>query len=425
MVPIKLPEFVVHRTPDLGCDRFFSKLGWQDLQPDNYQPGAEVNTREEIALVACASILKEKPGAANEKRVAAFLVHVAMLERGDLGQRSCGKPAKTVCDEDYQFLECFSNVAITLIRHWTTNDTGSHVNLRVCDLVDGRLFLHILQSIESLNLIVDIRPSVKVIESIVGVDISRHLPSHSLPTEEFVQSESINAEVPQYHTKATVLPFSHPILNPYLEELKLETEQSVYDSATGSKIFRELTHWHNAKRAIVPNHVRKPAEWWVLRRNQRFMADTIAYSASLVSASGKNITPESIVSQDSRKNDRDRNKTNGGRPQDWKMDLSQKNAAKGAKSSIKGGKKKALDTAKNIRATKDEIRSNAIIKFFAQQCYDLDKIKPLVKRYLKAHRYLLGLSITDQEIIGGELSLYICKTLVALLGEPPFGRGGE
>ncbi|KAF9871134.1 DEAD/DEAH box helicase [Colletotrichum karsti] len=418
---IQVSESATRHTQDLGCGQIPSALGRQTVPFSDHDFGTEIDARERIALVFCASILKTKPGTDTERRVAAFLVHIALLKLGELAQRSCRKPEAEVSNEDHSFLEDFSFVAITLIRRHVGSKAGASIDWHVYDLVDGRIFFHILQNIDSLKLVFDVRSYGKIIEGLVGINVLCHLPHDGHPVQLYQPVRRVITTSLQNHANAPVLPFSHPVLDPYLEDIKLDTDRKWQNSATGSKIFQELTHWHNAKKTVDPKHAIKPMDPKALRRNQRFMADTIAYSASLTNAAGKNIEPEIIIAQEPQKNGRDKMKSNAAKPQTWKADLARRDAAKVPKHNTKSGKAKALAAAKNIQVAKAESKSQAVVAFFAQQCQDFDKVKPLVQRYLKANKYLLTLSSTDREVIGGEALLYICKTLANVIGKPPFG----
>ncbi|KAH7313698.1 hypothetical protein B0I35DRAFT_355734 [Stachybotrys elegans] len=417
--PIRVNESQKNSVSGLDYEQFASQVGWKNL-PRAHRPGDEVEAREAISIIACASILKAKPGAATEERVAAFLVHITMLEHVELSQRACEGLLPHTLEDDGQFLEDFSLVSINLIQDWAHSPGASSSNLRVCDLVDGRLFRTILPRLHSIKIIPAARSLCKQVESLVGIDLSQHLSSLDLLPDESALPDGMGAGLPDHTSKAAVLPFSHPLLDSYLDELKLDTEQQPQESATHQKIFDELTHWHNAKNPLNQRHVNKRPEWWALKRNQRQMASTIAYSASLTNASGKNINPEAIIAHDSRQTARDSKKTNDSKPPEWKTKLAQRSAGKNARPGNKGGKEKAWDEAKSIQARNSEAKTNSLVGFLSQQCRNFDRVSSLVTRYLKANKYLIGLSNADREVIGGELSLYICYTLVTLLDEPSF-----
>lgn len=361
-------------------------------------------------------MLTEKPSAVMEKHVAAFLVHVALLEHGELQQRSCEDITWVVGHDDNRFLEDFSKVAMNLISRGVN---GLRVDWRICDLVDGRLFLHILRRFDSVNLVVDVTHYGNAIKMLTGVDVLRHLPQHGSPSEGTNGSSDPfqSANVQQSHPSASVLPFSHPVLDPYLEDVELETDQDWNNHETDSKILQELAQWNSAKKTSESKQrtIGRSVDERALKRNQRFMADTVAYSASLTNASGKNINPERIVVQD----------VTSKKPQLWREQLSRQHASKAAKKETGKGKKNALEAAKDLQATKHESRTNAVIGFVSSQCEDFDQEGSLVKRYFKAHKYFSNLPQSDREAIGGEVSLYLCDILARMLGKPPLGDAGK
>ncbi|KAH6623294.1 hypothetical protein F5144DRAFT_457365, partial [Chaetomium tenue] len=97
---------------------------------------------------------------------------------------------------------------------------------------------------------------------------------------------------------STVLPFSHPVMDQYLADVQLQLTGVASESTVSEKIFEELAHWRNTKPLIDPKHIAKPKGFFAKKKHQQFMSDTIAYSASLTGASGKNIDPETIIAQD-------------------------------------------------------------------------------------------------------------------------------
>ncbi|KAF3801193.1 putative helicase [Colletotrichum gloeosporioides] len=408
---------------------------WSELRPVHLSDTTEVRVRDEIAWVACATLYWAKPDAATEQYVTAFLIHIALLEHTELTRRSCDALEESIPDDVASFLEGFSNIAIPMIRKWmiSRKSMGAHVNWRVFDLVDGRVFLHILQKLQSKKLAVDFRQIEyhhREIRLLIDVDMERLL-SQQDPTDEQPALNAapifdlLNMELEKTRAANKVLPFSHPVLDSYLKEIQLDTDQDWQKSSTGSKIFQDLTHWHNAKRPLDAKAQSKPMEWRAHRRMQRFMADTMKYSASLTNASGKNIEPEPIVAHGTRNNGQADNGKDDAEANSWKKQLSQKDAAKAVKRGAGSGTINARKAGEELKNARLDSRGAAVITFFAQQYQDFNKIQSPAKRYLKANRYMLGLSNQDRQTFGGELLLYICETLLELLGEPPFIAKGE
>ncbi|KAH0428180.1 DEAD/DEAH box helicase [Colletotrichum camelliae] len=431
--PIEASEPAPRSVTTDGWVEFASKFdSWSELEPVHRNDTTEVRVRDEIAWVACATLFSAKPDAATEQYVTAFLIHIALLEHTELARRSCSTLEESIPDDVASFLEGFSNIAIPMIRKWMVSckDMGAHVNWRVYDLVDGRVFLHILQKLQSMKLAVELQQIQDYhtgIHRLVDVNMERILSQQDPPDEQPASNAAPNFELLNIELKKTraanqVLPFSHPVLDSYLEEIQLDTDQEWEMSSTGSKIFQELTHWHNAKKPIDAKAPSKPMEWWALRKMQRFMADTMKYSASLTNASGKNIEPEPLVAQGqgTRNHGQADNGKEDAMASSWKKELSKKDAAKAVKRGAGSGAINARKAGKELKDARLDSRGAAVVTFFAQQCQDFNKIQSPAKRYLKANRYMLGLSNQDRQTFGGELLLYICETLLELLGEPPF-----
>ncbi|GJC89533.1 putative helicase C694.02 [Colletotrichum liriopes] len=353
------------------------------------------DAREEVAIVACASILSAKPTVVNEQRVAAFLAHIALLKHTRLSERSCASRSQQVEPSGYdEFLEDFSNIAATLVEQRATSEPG-HTNWQVCDLVDGRLYHQVLDNIESFRLAIDIRSYTQAIRDLAGVDVQRYLQHSLIPSgsDSALRVAATRAAMP-----GSVLSFSHPVLDKYLAEINLETSSSPPSSTgLGSKIFQELTHWHNSKKHIDPKHAsRRHLGYYARKKNQRYMADTIAYSASLTNASGKNINPESIVAKQEQA------------PVKTKTALTMQKRNK--KQAGKSGKVKALEEAQKLKAEKTDTRSTAIVKNWDEKCRNFER-EQSIKHYSKVVGYLANLSETDKQAIGGEVHLYVCKVL--------------
>ncbi|KAF0322393.1 DEAD/DEAH box helicase [Colletotrichum asianum] len=429
--PIEVTEPTPRSVTTDGWVEFASKFDdWSELEPVNLNDTTEVRVRDEIAFVACASLFSAKPDAATEQCVTAFLIHIELLEHTELAQRSCGPLEESIPDDAASFLEGFSNIAIPMIRKWMVSSKwmGAHVNWSVCDLLDGRVFLHILQKLRSMKLAVEFHHFEyydRRIRNLVDVDMERLLSQQNPPNEQSASKagpnfKRLNIELKKTRAANRVLPFSHPVLDSYLGEIWLDTDEECQKSSPGSKIFQELTHWHNAKRPIDAKAPSKPMEWRAHRRMQRFMADTMKYSASLTNASGKNIEPEHLVAHGTRNNGQADNEKDDAAAKYWKKQLSKKDAAKAVKRGAGSGAINARKAGKELKNARLDSRGAAVVTFFAQQCQDFNKIQSPAKRYLKANRYMLGLSDQDRQTFGGELLLYICETLLELLGEPPF-----
>ncbi len=395
------------RTPQLGWNQF-SELLHVHLREQNY----EISAREKIALISCAAILSASHTAENEKFVSAFLVHVALLEHTNLVQRSFPRPAKEANPRHARFFAEFSYIAIDLIQHWRDSPDEQLTNRDIFDLVDGRLYRHVFDRLDSINLIVDVGPYARCVRALVGV----HVLTTCSPAVSLRKAKQLGSLWPRLDRGTehvgqmrTVLPFSHPVLDKYLSEVRLETD-SVKEPKATSRIFHELTHWHNAKRPLDPKQARQPLGFHARKRNQKFMADTIAYSASLTNASGKNIDPEIIVTQvetarqsAQRKNPKPQY---GPRPSKTKKEPS--------------GRQAALDAAKALQAKKLKTKSSDALANWDRLCGEFERERDLVKRYIKVSRYFQGVPTSDRQVVEAEVLLYLCNTLALLRSSPGY-----
>ncbi|KKY34635.1 putative dead deah box helicase [Diaporthe ampelina] len=141
------------------------------------------------------------------------------------------------------------------------------------------------------SLLTEVHAFANKIEELTSVSIAGSLPAPETSTGP-VQRHVQNGE--DTIIEHGVLPFNQPALNGYLQDIHLVPMEGS-DKETVPKIFRELTHWHNARVSVANRRPPPPKNWREMRADQKQMASTIAYSASLTNASGKRIEPEVII----------------------------------------------------------------------------------------------------------------------------------
>ncbi|ORY63865.1 uncharacterized protein BCR38DRAFT_433323 [Pseudomassariella vexata] len=397
---------------DFGCLEIYEKLG-------EIQGPTEELSRADVAVVVCSAILSNTKDRTHYPRfVTALLVHLTLLEHTDITQRSyaIGNKADETLDG---FLMKFSVVAARLLGQWPSSQEGRSVGA-VFDLIDGRLFLQVLSSLESLQLpaessILDIvETRVKLVSSLTGVQLP------PIPKASGGGKHSGSKAPAQTAGRSTVLPFSHPVMDKHLQEVKLAIDPASEPDSNRSKIFQELTHWHNAKKPIDPKRsiIKKPLDFRAARRNQWFMRDTIAYSASLTNASGKNIEPEIIVVErgvpQKKAAETTSNAAQAGKKQPKQAQPNK--PVKGGKQAPKGGKQAALETAMARQAEKQGVKSQAAVTSWEGRCREFQKERSPLTRFLKVRKYLASLSRPDMDAVGGEVLLYACDALGSIRG---------
>lgn len=357
-------------------------------------------------LNALAQVLKNEVTEVRRHHAAAILVHVVMLRHYDLSQRSFPQLGKGLRESGHDVMAEFCEAATNIIDGWQhiwDEHCTTTVKWDAFDLIDGRLYLHVENRLNTLslpsNIIEELGNMSQLLTALCGVNLSRELPNHNEGVFE------ISPVIPESNVSTpSVLPFKHDIMDQYLNNVHLTTEVDT-NIRFNSQVFLELVHWHNGRKSVDPKHVPKPRGFMARKNNQRFMADTIAYSASLRGSSGKTIDPEIIVVQQHSKGER-RSADDG-----WRTALKEKQASKSRSHPNKGGRHNAIEAAKALKAEKAEEKSAVVISAWKTRCSELEKEKSLMKKYMTAERYLRGLSSAHMSYVGAEVSLYICHIL--------------
>jgi hypothetical protein len=386
--------------------------------------GGSLSAREIISLYALSRVLRSTKGQ-SAKRSAVQLVNLVTLRHCKLAQRSFTDAANTLGRPHDSFMHRFSSWASKALSGWFAGDFASAA-WDAYDLFDGRLYLQISLGYANLQLPEHMQKEVEhladILKTLSEVDVSEHLPKPHAGTVtssgDGKRGTGHAQNTRQKRQLSLVLPFSHPIMDPYLEPIQVKTA-ALSDLPKAPKIFQELTHWHNAKKPLDPKYIPKPPGFFMRKRNQKFMADTIAYSASLSGSSGKIIDPEIIVVQTQAPEKKAKPQAQANAGQDWKAALKEKAAASktkkpaaaAKKQPAKSGKQKALEAAEALRAAKTEDKSAAVVAFWAKRCIEFEKEPSLTKRYTKAQRYFLEVSSTYPDAVGAEVSLYLCHVL--------------
>ncbi|KAI1139261.1 P-loop containing nucleoside triphosphate hydrolase protein [Hypoxylon sp. FL0543] len=372
----------------------------------------DLTSRDVVTLHALSCVLTSQATEAKMKGAVCILTQLVYLRHCHLSHRSL--PEIRSKKEASAALKDFCQAATNLIDAGICDEVST-TKWDVFDLIDGRLYLEVCTTVRGLRLPDSLRSELSdlanSLKTLSGVDISDMLPGRLLDeVEKPIEGPSLRMD----HNRPSVLPFSHPVMNQYLEQVQLQTEED--SQPAQSRIFQELTHWHNAKKPIDPKHVLKPLGFFARRRNQRFMADTIAYSASLTGASGKNIDPEAIVAR--KATDTKPAKSTGGSQKDWKLALKEQSSLKNKKQTAKGGartgKQKALDAAAARRMEKAEGKSVTIVESWRDRIAEFENERSLIKRFLKVEKHLSGLSPAVRSHVEAEITLYMCHILTLL-----------
>lgn len=271
----------------------------------------------------------------------------------------------------------------------------------VADLIDGRIFAYCLQTPSKTERFELLREAT---EELSGHDVP-DLSSKSV-TEPTGTSDSNGAAAPY-----ALMPFSDSVFDEHLKPVKLNVSKSGgKPDATSATIFREVSHWHNAKRPI-DNKTKSQLEKdpkiakKALRRNQFFMAEMTSYAASLTNAVGKVLEPE-IITMGDKGAQAPPSKTENARP---------KQQPKQSTKNINSAKQAMLADIAASSKKKDEDVAKQLYQAWATKCDGIEKQADLAGRYNQARQYLVSLNTEiKRKTLEAEVRLYMLNVLVQM-----------
>lgn len=382
--------------------------------------GTPLSARDTVSLTGVCNVLLNDSSDAMKSCAAAYLLHLSELKQCSLSDRPC---AVALLDSAQQkdfdaFFSSLADICIAAIRTLPGQEKWD-----IFDLFDTRMTRQIFMNLSKFSITSahsqETGKFAKRVRVLTGVDISGYLPtiySSDLPKLTAPQSLSNNV------TKS-VMPFKHPVLDEYLEPVRVIAIDSS-KSQDFSKIFRELVHWRNAKKTLDPKKPLPSIGFFAHKRNQKLMADTIAYSASLTNAAGKIITPETIVAGLKIGATVGKKRTyvpRGGSSKPAQLDLRPKKKNDSGKS----GKDSAREAVQRIQKGKLDSKAKDVLGFWDKRCREIQDEKSVDSRIAKATSYFNDLSKDTSDLIGAEVLLYVCHNLVSAIQSEGQQRKGE
>ncbi|KAF4957474.1 hypothetical protein FSARC_11310 [Fusarium sarcochroum] len=342
-------------------------------------------------------------------RVEALLLQVAALSICSLQDRACVEifmGDKALESQDHDFLHMFCTVTQGLLE--MPSGLDEQTGWELFDIVDGRVFFHLLRLIrnkgEVSSGIIEYGQILRT-EAIRGFDLDAGQP--------FVKLESLKD--PHLSTTTakdlTALPFSHPVLDGFLRDVKIAEAQETVDPAA-EVVFKDLRHWHAYKPVTTSKPRDKvPVPPWVEKRRQKQMqwrmADVISYAASLTNSVGKAFNRETIVVNSHSKQKPNTSGT-----------FNKAIQSKGPKQKpSKGGKQSALLAAQKLNDQKAQAKLNDILSLWHGKCGEFEKARSLIDRYLKALEFQSERSSGSHASVRPEIQLYLCHILTRIWGE--------
>ncbi|GME50787.1 Helicase [Neofusicoccum parvum] len=373
-----------------------------------YHGSAEEKLSERLYLVAAAAGIILSMDIVPSSHVAAFLAHAVFQGQIRLGSRSCATAGNT--EESRPLLHNFAKVAQSILQspHWQSFVNEAQPPSDIADLVDGRLFSTIIGSKDSgLKLDAESTRTLKSMTSLVAL-VAGNPP--------VVEDQQLPLELSQSNGKPSrsypkLLPFNDTLFDKHLDPIKLDIDDDAvqHPTTSNSQLFSELKHWRDAKRPLNRKAAlssKQRSAFYARRRDQRFMAEMMAYAASLTNAVGKALEPETIIMQSATPAPAQPTK---GQQQSGKVSKSG-----GGKNKQPSKKQAILDNLAAEKDKKDSATASKVASSWDAVCKDIDRVRQPSVCHAKALQYLNALPNAKREVVGAEVELYLLNCLIEL-----------
>ncbi|KAL4931974.1 putative DEAD/DEAH box helicase [Aspergillus undulatus] len=384
----------------------------------------------------------------------AMLLHTVILSECKLSERAT---VSTGNDTGERYLENFSNAMKKVLTSepWKQIIEYTAGGCDLGDAVDGRLFLETLRvlrqtkSLASFSLAIRKRSDVLIRAVSTLFEINVHLGielGHNGTGE--TSSDALNArslgsrkkpknkarEQPNNIESISVLPFSNRVIDVHLRPVSVEIADFAdgAKSSSCSRIFKELSHWHNHRRLLNERFSASLTERqkvFINRRNQFFMTDVLRYAASLTNAIGGSLEPESVFVRP--QNDKTKDKNNSKSTLSHNGDKRAVAPKPDSRLSSTNHKKHGQHGRPSVR---DQIaeqwrlkQRETVDKHFAAwrlKLADLERERDYSARYIRAKQYLSNLSTEKRTAVEVEVLAFMTGTLLLVWKEQCNNGGG-
>ena len=201
--------------------------------------------RRILTVLALKEALMQFPTETNLASV--YIYHVALLEVMPLEKRRVQHVEHFLTK--FSNLPAFFSTVILALKELLSDefDYGSIRQQGICDiadLLDGRLLRSIAHKSINEALVPELGRRFAEIAHVLCTFSGIHVkPLCVSPTV----GPTIVMNQDDHVIRSTMLRFSNPIFDNHLLPIKLEITSEATSNAESGRIFRELTHWHNAK----------------------------------------------------------------------------------------------------------------------------------------------------------------------------------
>ncbi|KAI4193543.1 MAG: hypothetical protein LQ346_003899 [Caloplaca aetnensis] len=374
----------------------------------------ETTERRLLTLLTLHTMLQKE--SADQRQAVAILIHMLLITETSLPSRHIG-PATVETSKRQEFddfLQSFAETASALLREPLWDETCRKASLEcdVADLIDGRLFAAVWREVDdggfiktmySPGLISQLERWASILSASTGTTI-RITPN---PDNARPERSAATNGVSSGDGSMSILPFSDAVFDKHMKSIKISAKASDEPANKPNKVFKELSHWHNAKRRLDPkafHEVSGREKVRAMRRNHFFMAEMASYAASLTGATGKTLEPELITVSE------------GGKPAKEAVEREKENLD--TPKQRKGQSSKGASNAKAIIAANNAAKGGGIadktMAAWKTVRTNLDVERQLQSRYRKAKAYLRDLPDEKRGLVEAEVEFYIFVTLLKM-----------
>lgn len=377
--------------------------------------------REVLAVAAVVALLKQTHKLPPEL-VVSFLLHIVLLKHLSLSGRRLQEVPSGALIKAFLCRYAIAAESILSSKEWSQSVLETSSICDVHDLVDGRLFAATSAGVGDLSQ--DIKQDLTSLCEAVAKSLDNKMRLNVSKISHETSSYPHSVDSVDARNAMSVMPFSNAVFDKHLASIHLTIDDSAEnnESDTSARIFRELSHWHNAKRPIAPKAAPTAAtakeEFWALRRNQWFMAEMQTYAASLTNSVGKSLEPETVVvgavraplpAPSSGTVSPDVSSSEGGKQTKGGKEVKKKPGKVVGKNA---GKAAIMAEIAAANAKKVEASTSKLVDAWHLISKDITVEKDLSARHQKLKDYLGALNEEKTKVLAAEVQLYMLSTLL-------------
>jgi hypothetical protein len=256
--------------------------------------------RDVISVLALHTSMHDGKVLAEEASV--FLLHTAALQYLQLGNRW---PSITTRNPVQSLVRSFTLNAAFLLRDHNVLEQLDLLNFpaNLADLLDGFLIASLTRDVCFRKMLLG-NPTIKkkydsLLEAFVGVSgasFDKKIVT-GLATDHSESKDSIPRLCSVSSSVQTVLPFKNTVFDQHLASVHRHLDGRLANGPIPDnvRVFQELSHRHNHRKAITMKGPAQKLGFFARRRNDLYTAEMHAYAASLTNVAGKILDPETIV----------------------------------------------------------------------------------------------------------------------------------